>query len=125
MKSPSNQPIPRRSRKAMQSLICCAIASCIQSSFAAGYPAATYKGPAASGNYDATGRNGVAIDMVVIHTTEGSTAQGALDRFLDASSGASAHYIIDANGVIWEVVYDELTAYHDGNLAYNRRSIGI
>src|SRR5262245_52455174 len=79
-------------------------ASFLSMAFAGGYPEATYKGPAASGNYDASGRNGVTIDTIVVHTTETTTAQSALDVFQDPSAGTSAHYIIDGSGTVWQVV---------------------
>jgi hypothetical protein len=90
---------------------------------ASGYPGAIWMGPAATGNY-AAGRSGTAISLVIIHTTEGS-AQSALDWFKNSSSGVSAHYIIKGDGGIWQVVYDEDTAYTAGNLSYNRMGVNI
>lgn len=89
----------------------------------AGYPGAIWMGPPAEGNYE-VGRRGYAIRFVIIHTTEGS-AQSALDWFKNPASGASAHYIVRQDGVIWQVLGDQDTAYHAGNLTYNLQSIGI
>jgi hypothetical protein len=74
-----------------------------------------------SPNYSS--RNGVKIDMVVMHFTDGPNAQGAIDRFLDQSAQVSAHYIIDRNGDIYQMVADDDKAWHA--LAANPRSIGI
>jgi N-acetyl-anhydromuramyl-L-alanine amidase AmpD len=90
---------------------------------AARYSGAVWMGPPASGNYEA-GRRGNSIRFVIIHTTEGS-AQSALDWFKNPASGASAHYIIKTDGIIWQVLGDQDTAYHAGNLTYNLQSIGI
>jgi len=68
-------------------------------------------------------RNGVKIDMIVLHYTDGPNAQSAIDHFLDQSSQVSAHYIIDRNGDIYQMVSDSDKAWHA--LAANARSIGI
>jgi N-acetylmuramoyl-L-alanine amidase len=74
-----------------------------------------------SPNYSS--RNGVKIDMVVMHFTDGPTARGAIDRFLNQSEQVSAHYIIDRNGDIYQMVADDDKAWHAR--AANPRSIGI
>src|ERR1700730_3329257 len=38
-------------------------------------------------------RNGAVIDMIVLHFTDGPSAQSAINTFLDPSSQVSAHYI--------------------------------
>jgi N-acetylmuramoyl-L-alanine amidase/Papain family cysteine protease len=68
-------------------------------------------------------RNGTKIDMVVMHFTDGPTAQGAINRFLNPASQVSAHYIIDRNGDIYQMVRDSDRAWHAK--AANSRSIGI
>jgi hypothetical protein len=68
-------------------------------------------------------RNGTAIDMIVLHYTDGPTAQSAINRFLDPASQVSAHYIVDRNGDIYQMVRDSDKAWHA--LAANSRSIGI
>src|SRR5262249_53907797 len=64
----------------------------------------------ASPNFNS--RNGVKIDMVVLHFTDGSSAQGAINRFLDRTQQVSAHYIIDRNGDIYQMVHDNDRAWH-------------
>jgi len=68
-------------------------------------------------------RNGTKIDMIVMHFTETSTASSAINTFLDQSSQVSAHYIIDRNGDIYQMVDDDRKAWHAK--AANPRSIGI
>jgi len=93
-----------------------------QSAPLTGYPSATYVGPAASGNFE-SGRNGNSIAYIVLHTTEG-TMSSALSQF-QTPNQSSSHYIVGRNGDIWQVVIDQDTAYHLGNLSYNYQSIGI
>jgi hypothetical protein len=47
-------------------------------------------------------RNGTKIDMVVLHFTDGPSAQSAINTFRDPNSQVSAHYIIDKNGDIYQ-----------------------
>lgn len=68
-------------------------------------------------------RNGTPIDMIVMHFTDGPTAQGAINRFLNANEKVSAHYIIERNGDIFQMVRDTDKAWHAKN--DNPRSIGI
>jgi N-acetyl-anhydromuramyl-L-alanine amidase AmpD len=69
-------------------------------------------------------RRGVAIDRVILHTTEGS-ARSALGWFADSRAKSSAHYLVTKAGEVVELVDEEDCAYHAGNLAWNRSSIGI
>ncbi len=75
-------------------------------------------------NYDSTGRAGVAITEVVIHTTE-ETAAATLSIFQDPSRQVSSNYLVNRDGSVWQFVADADTAYHCGNQSYNRASIGI
>jgi N-acetylmuramoyl-L-alanine amidase len=68
-------------------------------------------------------RNGTAIDMIVMHFTDGPSAQGAINRFLNPAEQVSAHYIIDRDGTIYQMVQDDDKAWHAK--AANARSIGI
>lgn len=65
-----------------------------------------------------------AIDQIVIHDIEGS-AYSALNRFQNPQAAGSAHYIVDGDGTIYQVVREKDIAYHDGNFWYNQHSIGI
>jgi Transglycosylase/N-acetylmuramoyl-L-alanine amidase len=68
-------------------------------------------------------RDGANIDMIVLHCTTAPTVEGTIDWFLDRKSGVSAHYIVDKNGDIYQLVRDEYSAWHAK--ALNPRSIGI
>ena len=61
--------------------------------------------------------------MIVLHFTDGPSASSAINHFLDQSSQVSAHYIIDRNGDIYQMVSDDDKAWHAK--AANPRSIGI
>lgn len=64
------------------------------------------------------------INQVVIHDIEGG-APSALNIFQNPQSRSSAHYVIDSNGTIYQVVREKDIAYHVGNFWYNQHSIGI
>lgn len=74
-----------------------------------------------SGNREAS----LDIQYIVIHSTEGTTAGGALSHFANADSQVSAHYTVDNDGTIYQSVDDNDIAYHAGTWSYNQRSIGI
>lgn len=81
--------------------------------------------PGAACTYNSANRpTDLAINDVVIHDIEG-TAQGALTWFHNPSSYVSAHYIVDTNGVVYQVVREKDVAYDAGNWWYNEHSIGI
>ncbi|WP_419799756.1 N-acetylmuramoyl-L-alanine amidase [Terasakiella sp.] len=71
------------------------------------------------------------IDMLVLHYTGMKSAQDALDRMCDSKAEVSAHYMIDEDGNIIQLVAEDKRAWHAG-VAYwrghtniNARSIGI
>jgi N-acetyl-anhydromuramyl-L-alanine amidase AmpD len=69
-------------------------------------------------------RNGTRIDSLVLHNTDGTLAS-AIQRFKDSASQVSAHYIVDRDGSITQMVNDSDTAWHSGNRDRNQRSVGI
>jgi hypothetical protein len=72
-------------------------------------------------NYSA-GRS-AAINLVVIHVTQGSYA-GTVSWFQNPSSGVSAHYVVrSSDGEITQMVRDGDTAYHVRSA--NSRALGI
>lgn len=74
-----------------------------------------------SPNYSS--RNGASINMIVLHCTTAATVEGTINWFLDRKSQVSAHYVVDKNGDIYQMVRDECSAWHAK--AINSRSIGI
>ncbi len=86
------------------------------------------------GNYDFANRpNGglvsqpgkkLEITSVVIHDTEGPL-ESAIATFKDPTSYVSAHYIIDKDGQIYQMVRTKDVAWHAGNWYTNIHSIGI
>lgn len=64
------------------------------------------------------------INQIVIHDIEGTPAS-ALSVFQNPQSQASAHYIVGADGTVYQVVREHDIAYHDGNFWSNMHSIGI
>jgi N-acetylmuramoyl-L-alanine amidase len=69
--------------------------------------------------------------MLVLHYTGMKTATAALDRMCDPASEVSAHYMIDEDGTIWQLVAEDRRAWHAGRAFWagetdvNSRSIGI
>lgn len=81
-------------------------------------------------------RNGMDIDMLVLHATVGK-AKSALEWLVnpapdgDPKLRVSTHYLIDKQGTIYQLVSDALAAWHAGVSSWhgeghiNERSIGI
>jgi hypothetical protein len=95
-----------------------------ESDSGAGYPGRAQFIPAHYSNFGNSRSGGLgAIDMVVIHTVEGSFS-AAVGWFRDPVSDVSAHYVVRrSDGEITQMVYDEVRAWHAGSV--NTRSIGI
>jgi N-acetyl-anhydromuramyl-L-alanine amidase AmpD len=82
--------------------------------------------PRSYGNYDTANRpaDGIKINTIVIHDTEGSLAS-ALATFQDPTSYASANYVIDTDGTVYQTVLNKDIAWHAGNWYANMHAIGI
>lgn len=74
------------------------------------------------------------IDMLVLHYTGMDTAQAALERLADPTLGdarVSAHYLVDEQGQVFQLVDEQKRAWHAGESYWrgqtdiNSRSIGI
>lgn len=64
-------------------------------------------------------------DLIVLHITEGPTAEGAIATF-EASvhpKRVSAHFVVDRDGTIYQLLSISDTAWHASQV--NSRSIGI
>lgn len=76
-------------------------------------------------------RQGARPDLVVIHYTAMASAEAALERLCDPAAEVSAHYLISAQGRIWQLVPEAQRAWHAGAGRWgavtdvNSRSIGI
>ncbi len=80
---------------------------------------------AASCNYSDYSRGSGDIDMVIIHTVQGSYS-GCYSWFQNCDAGASAHYVVrSSDGAITQMVWEADVGWHAGNWDYNLRSVGI
>lgn len=76
-------------------------------------------------------RRDSAIDMLVLHYTGMQSAQAALGRLCDPATKVSAHYLIDEDGGVFQLVHEARRAWHAGQSSWrghtdvNSRSIGI
>jgi N-acetylmuramoyl-L-alanine amidase len=74
---------------------------------------------------------GVPVDTLVLHYTGMGSAEEALARLCDPAAEVSAHYLIDENGTIHQLVEEDRRAWHAGishwrgHSDINSRSIGI
>jgi N-acetylmuramoyl-L-alanine amidase len=83
-----------------------------------------------SPNHDLRG-DPARIDMLVLHYTGMESADAALDRLCDPAARVSAHYVVDEDGAIWQLVPENRRAFHAGVSCWqgehdlNSVSIGI
>ena len=74
---------------------------------------------------------GVSVDMLVLHYTGMHSAAAARHRLCDRASRVSAHYMIEEDGQVWNLVPEGRRAWHAGVSRWrghrdiNGRSIGI
>jgi len=71
-----------------------------------------------SPNYSTRNSN---VDTAIIHYTA-LPLDETIERFKDRNSLASAHYIVDRDGVIVQMVKDEDKAWHAGNSEFGGRT---
>lgn len=70
------------------------------------------------------GRAGRSISSVVLHYNDGDLSiDGCYDTW--QTRAASAHYQVQSDGLVGQLVWDRDTAWHAGNWDANCRSIGI
>ncbi|KPA21752.1 N-acetylmuramoyl-L-alanine amidase AmiD precursor [Shimia sp. SK013] len=76
-------------------------------------------------------RDGLKPEFIVVHYTAMDTAEAALDRLCDPAPEVSAHYLICDKGRIFQLVAEDMRAWHAGAGSWqgkrdiNSRSIGI
>ncbi len=81
--------------------------------------------PACADNYSDYSRGGSDIDVIVIHTVQGSYS-GCASWFANCSAGASAHYVVrSSDGQVTQMVREADVGWHAGNWDINERSVGI
>jgi murein DD-endopeptidase MepM/ murein hydrolase activator NlpD len=68
-------------------------------------------------------RSGSDINTIIVHYTTASNFESTKNHFLNPVSEVSAHYIIDKNGAIYQMVKDTDKAWHAAKA--NHSSIGI
>lgn len=68
-------------------------------------------------------RAGADIDTIVVHYTTAGNVDSTIGWFKNSESQVSAHYVIDKNGDIYQMVKDTDKAFHAAKA--NRTSIGI
>lgn len=82
-----------------------------------------------SPNFDS--REGQRVDMLVLHYTGMRSGAAALDRMCEAAAKVSAHYMVELDGTIYQLVDENNRAWHAGVSSWhaktniNQRSIGI
>ncbi|AFO91881.1 N-acetylmuramoyl-L-alanine amidase [Phaeobacter inhibens] len=83
-----------------------------------------------SPNFNAR-RNDLRPHLIVLHYTAMDSAEAALERLCDPQYEVSAHYLIGADGTLWQMVREADRAWHAGAGEWcgqediNSRSIGI
>ena len=74
---------------------------------------------------------GIPIDMLVLHYTGMESGEAALERLCDPDAAVSAHYLVEEDGGIVQLVPEYRRAWHAGVSAWrgqtniNSRSIGV
>lgn len=69
--------------------------------------------------------------MLILHYTGMVSAAAALDRLCDPAARVSAHYVVEEDGKIWQLVPEERRAWHAGESGWlarrdiNAHSIGV
>jgi len=71
------------------------------------------------------------VSMIVLHYTGMPDAEGALDRLTSPEAKVSAHYCVDEDGKIYQLVDESMRAWHAGKARWrgvtdvNSASVGI
>lgn len=71
------------------------------------------------------------ISMLILHYTGMQTGKAALERLCDPQAKVSAHYLVEKDGEIFQLVQEDKRAWHAGVASWcghqdiNARSIGI
>jgi N-acetylmuramoyl-L-alanine amidase len=85
---------------------------------------------APSPNHDARPA-GIPIDILLLHYTGMRSAAEAIDRLRDPAARVSSHYVVEQDGLIWQLVPEDRRAWHAGishwrgHTGLNDRTVGI
>jgi len=71
--------------------------------------------PAPSPNFD---NRTLPICLLILHYTGMETGEAALERMCDANAKVSAHYMVEENGRVFQLVEDNKRAWHAGVSVY-------
>jgi N-acetylmuramoyl-L-alanine amidase len=84
-----------------------------------------------SPNHSARPR-GMKVDVIVLHHTAGKSGAADLSYMCSTASKVSAHYLVDRDGKVYQLVPEERAAWHAGICRFqglptnmNGRSVGI
>ena len=65
------------------------------------------------------------ITQIVVHSTETHNRTGTIKIFQTTEKAKSAHYVVGIDGVITQMLPENVIGYHAGNWEINKRSVGI
>lgn len=65
---------------------------------------------------------GTKIDSIILHATGMDSCEAVLQRLCDEESEVSAHYVIDRDGTVYNLVHPDKRAWHAGVSNYKGRS---
>ena len=74
---------------------------------------------------------GLPVDILLLHYTGMQSAAAAIARLRDPASRVSSHYVVEEDGLVWQLVPEERRAWHAGvsfwrgNSVLNNRSVGV
>ncbi len=74
---------------------------------------------------------GLPVDLLLLHYTGMRTAADAVDRLRDPNARVSSHYVVEEDGLVWQLVPEGRRAWHAGvshwrgHAGLNDRCIGI
>ncbi len=74
---------------------------------------------------------GTPVDILLLHYTGMQSAAAAIGRLRDPVAHVSSHYVVEEDGLIWQLVPEQRRAWHAGvshwrgHAGLNDRSVGI
>ncbi|MBM3633292.1 MAG: N-acetylmuramoyl-L-alanine amidase [Alphaproteobacteria bacterium] len=64
---------------------------------------------------------GALVDMIILHYTDMTSAQSALDRLCDPEAKVSSHFLISKEGTLYQLVDPVYRAWHAGESSWQGR----